>query len=257
MMYDGVIEKPSIDDLFDESCFAHYGVQGMKWGVRKAVDRIDSYRKNIAKKINMNRLSRSSYAYNNYRKNKSYTKVRRAVLKAYGSPRTGNAKADLLKSTSDQFMEGILGSNYSKASKMAKLGNTFYGTVGNQKIKKIASYNSLSSKAKRGFDSFKNITLKKSKKVKLSSLTNGNKNSAMNSLLTSSSAARDAAAVVKGSKSFLRNTTKGLRGLKSVSSKIPYADHRTGLPVNEAALKGVDDYTLSLLKKNAKRLAGW
>ena len=33
MTYDGVIEKPELDELY------HYGVQGMKWGVRKSASR--------------------------------------------------------------------------------------------------------------------------------------------------------------------------------------------------------------------------
>lgn len=33
-IYDGVIQKPDIDELFDDTCLAHFGVKGMRWGVR-------------------------------------------------------------------------------------------------------------------------------------------------------------------------------------------------------------------------------
>ena len=50
-MYDGVILKPDLDDVFDDSCFAHYGVKGMHWGVRKAIDSIGGAIKRRKNKI--------------------------------------------------------------------------------------------------------------------------------------------------------------------------------------------------------------
>ena len=52
VQHDGITSKPDIDSLFDDSCIYHYGVKGMKWGVRKkAVEIIGKTGKGIHKGV--------------------------------------------------------------------------------------------------------------------------------------------------------------------------------------------------------------
>lgn len=56
MTYDGVIEKPELDELY------HYGVQGMKWGVRKEVERVGRKIGSKALQIRKKKVAKGKWA---------------------------------------------------------------------------------------------------------------------------------------------------------------------------------------------------
>ena len=71
--YDGVINKPDIDDIFIE----HFGVKGMKWGVRKAIDNVSNKIRNKKTMKNVGRMMRSGFT-------KDTAKFHRRLMKGAG-----------------------------------------------------------------------------------------------------------------------------------------------------------------------------
>lgn len=77
MTYDGVITKPEMDDLIIE----HYGVMGMKWGVRK--DPSKAYDKSSNKADSLRRKSVSKAV-------RSASRTKRAQKKVYKATKSLN-----------------------------------------------------------------------------------------------------------------------------------------------------------------------
>ena len=106
-MYDGVILKPDLDDVFNDSCFAHYGVKGMHWGVRKAIDSIGGAIKQRKSMKNVGRMMKSS-------------STRQTVLKIKGIPKEiGSKMRNIVKTATSSY------------------GNSSIRTFHNDRIKKL------------------------------------------------------------------------------------------------------------------------
>lgn len=218
--------------------------------------------------------------------------VRKAVDTVKGVGKTilkrPNAKARVIPTT-------IARNASPYARKVASLTTTVSGTVGNKSINYIAGYNSLSSRAKRGYKAFRgklNQTLrgKNTKKVTLSQLSNHNKSTRnMYKLATGATQKFTKSDLIKGKAYSLGSQAKSVA--KNASHKATIAKMNAGIKANRAMDKGaekiangvtklvtgngsrglavgtpasvlssinqLDDYTAQLLKKNGRRLAGW
>lgn len=83
-MYDGILEKPSIEDLYIE----HYGVKGMKWGVRRYEKFDGTYTQRGVKKVkkHLDRYEEHKKAYkkakNEYKLGNTFDKSKIASAKS-------------------------------------------------------------------------------------------------------------------------------------------------------------------------------
>ena len=287
--YDGTIFKPDLDMLFEETCIKHYGRKGMKWGqnifgklltgVRGVGGRARTAVRNMQARGAMKNIYRrldNPGKYNN-RAIRKQAIVGRLLTAKRPNLLNRTVKGDIMRGSADHFMG--MGTGYKNASKMAKVGSTFLGTVRNQKVKKIASYNALSSQAKRGFKKFKDTYLTKHKKVKLGQLSKSS-GSALSSLSTGVTKKSTPLSAISKAKSTF-NTKKSVKDYnrawkkankildrKRADIEIPknFSDllYTSINPVKQMKnsrkikkLPSVEDYTQELLKKNARRLAGW
>ena len=80
MTYDGVIEKPELN----EDLLMHYGVPGMKWGVRKEVERVGRKIGSKALQIREKKIAKGKWsgAKEGSRKAKKYNKKLRKLTKS-------------------------------------------------------------------------------------------------------------------------------------------------------------------------------
>lgn len=114
--YDGVSSKPELDDAL-----AHYGVMGMKWGVRKNPEK--AYSKARAKSEKLSK--KYSKAYDKYLKKAKKNKMFPIKLASTRSVARARAKADLIdakKKKWDEQVEKVFSENKQKnLSKLEKM----------------------------------------------------------------------------------------------------------------------------------------
>lgn len=128
MIYDGTIEKPSLDDIIIE----HYGVKGMKWGVRRYEKYPGSYTKRGVKKTK-EAISDYEKAISNYKKTKE------------GYKQGKNTKADVRASRrnkEDARYEANRHFKDLKFDKRADQGKELYKrgkTIGGNSVKYLAA----------------------------------------------------------------------------------------------------------------------
>lgn len=167
--------------------------------------------------------------------------VRKAVDTVKGVGKTilkrPNAKARVIPTT-------IARNASPYARKAASLTTTVRGTVGNKSINYIAGYNSLSSRAKRGYKAFRgklNQTLrgKNAKKVTLSQLSNHNKSTRnMYKLATGATQKFTKSDLIKGKAYSLGSQAKSAAGKAHTKAMLKRMD--VGNKIDKAVGKGLD-----------------